>query len=88
MYVNVKRYLRRKEYTNDEKYNRIISYLPGCLPENSFVTKFPELKGQWSDKLNHPLVPETFSIESKQYAWWMCPKNKLHSWKAPIKDRT
>ncbi len=46
-----------------------------------------ELAMQWYYPKNCGFGPEDFNYGSSVSAWWQCPKNKKHIWKAPIVRR-
>jgi hypothetical protein len=84
----LKNYLKYSNFKNDEEYKKIISCLPGPLPEKSFATVHPELLKEWSTEKNSPLSPVLFFPKSRYKVWWICKKSVNHVWKAPIGDRT
>jgi Probable Zinc-ribbon domain len=56
--------------------------------ENTLASKFPEIAEEWDYKKNKDFTPETISYGSGRRVWWICKKNKSHSWEATVKERT
>ncbi len=50
------------------------------------ISTSPDLAAQWSDLLNDG-GPGTITTGSKLKAWWRCPTDSRHLWRAPIRSR-
>ena len=63
---------------------------PACASSRNhgrlLVTTRPDLAAQWSDLLNAG-GPGTITTGSKLKAWWRCPTDPTHLWRAPIRSR-
>lgn len=57
-------------------------------PEYSLAKVFPELAKEWHPNKNGTLTPETIAAHSKKRVWWLCGKNKRHSWQVNVYART
>ena len=49
--------------------------------------KCPELAAQWHPIRNGELSPDDVYFRTKRHAWWQCPKNPDHVWRAEIASR-
>ena len=47
----------------------------------------PLLLKEWDFKKNLILTPDSVTFGSDKKAWWICSKNKSHSWLASISHR-
>jgi len=84
--VNITNYISRNKYSNLKEYRKILSYLPGPLPEDSLQSLYPEISNQWHLIKNHPLQPRMFHPNSNEKMWWLCEKG--HEWQTTINHRT
>lgn len=82
---NISKVINLKKFQNDKKFNEIISFLPGPIPDKSFGKTYPKIVVEWDAKKNHPLLPEQVHNHSNQKFFWKCKKN--HSWKASVTKR-
>ena len=71
-----------KGLINNKDFRKILSHLPGPSPENSLLTKFPQISKEWNFDRNSPLLPIQFSPQSNKRMWWRCEKS--HEWQALI----
>ena len=85
--LRIHSYLRSNQIKNNEAYNKIISVLPGPVPEASLAASHRQLVSEWNSERNYPLLPEFFSPGSHMYVWWQC-QNKGHEWRSKILNRT
>ena len=83
---NITDYIRWSSYQNQEEYRKIISNLPGPLPEQSVGHLFPDLFDEWNFEKNSPLEPRMFTSKSNTKVWWIC--NNGHEWESTIANRT
>ncbi len=82
---NIQKLISSKKFQNNKKYNEIISFLPGPIPEKSFGKNYHKLSKEWDLNKNHPLLPTQVHINSNQKFYWRCDKN--HSWLASVAKR-
>ena len=81
------KYLKLKNFVNERLFKRYISYFPSPLPQNSLISKFPDIHLDWDFKKNYPLEPKNFSPGSETIVWWKCRKYNDHVWQSPIYSR-
>ncbi|MBI3826753.1 MAG: zinc-ribbon domain-containing protein [Candidatus Rokubacteria bacterium] len=55
---------------------------------NSLAARFPALAGQWHPTRNGALGPDQVMAGSHRKAWWRCPRNPDHEWRAQLGART
>lgn len=55
--------------------------------KQSFAETHPHLLKEWDYDKNET-SPEFISTFSSKKAWWICKKDKLHSWITPVSSRT
>ena len=82
--VDINRYLKKRNFANQDLFNYYLSFLPDPFPEESLVIKFPEIANKWDFKKNDPLIPNSFIPGSHHRVWWKCKNN--HSWIQSISD--
>ena len=82
----ISKYLSNSKPKNEKYYNKLLTYLPGPIPENSILYTHLHLISEWNNKRNKPLEPSNFSQGSSHVVWWICSKG--HEWQAPIYRRT
>lgn len=70
----INKYLKLTKFNNEKKYKLLIKYLPYPPREDSLATKNPEVCKTWDYEKNYPLVPEIFTIGSREKVWWTCNK--------------
>jgi hypothetical protein len=46
-----------------------------------------KLASEFHPTKNAPLTPADFTLGSNQAVYWLCKKNKDHSWKVSVNDR-
>ena len=83
--LRIDRYLRLNELQNEEEYRKILSFLPGPLPEKSLAHLYPVIAEEWDYKKNAPLEPRMFTPGSDNKVWWKCSQG--HEWEATIASR-
>ena len=83
---SIKEYLNEASPRNEIFFNEMVSYLPGPLPSESLVAKFPKIAQEWHPTKNGELKPHNFSHGSTWKAWWLCKEG--HEWNAAIANRT
>jgi len=82
-------YEKNKVFLNNAEYKRILSYLPGPPPEESFEHEFPLLSKEWDVEANFPFKPNQFHPYSTQHKFnWICAKHNQHKWKSTIANRS
>jgi hypothetical protein len=79
-------YLSKEFFTNNENYNKYLTYFPSPIPQNSLSSLDYKFIKEWNYKKNFPLTPESFTKFSGEKVWWICPKK--HEWKTVIASRT
>jgi len=79
-------YLGLNQLKNIKEYRKIISYLPGPMPEKSLSIIYPKISDEWNYEKNKPLNPSMFTPGSHTNVWWKCSKD--HEWRTRIADRT
>ncbi len=84
-FEKVTEYLKRASFVNNKEYRRILSCLPGPIPEESLSGRSPHIAKQWHPEKNDPLTPEMFSPGSPHIVWWLCEKG--HEWRQQIHHR-
>lgn len=57
------------------------------VKSNCLAVLNPKLAAQWHPKKNGNLSPYDVGKNSNKKAWWKCPKNPEHEWKAAITGR-
>ena len=82
---NLSKLINSKKFQNNKKFNEIVSFLPGPIPEKSFGKLFPKIALEWDKVKNHPLLPHQVHQHSNQKFYWKCKKN--HSWLASVTKR-
>lgn len=55
--------------------------------ENNLVVSNPDIAAQWNYEKNNPLKPEQFRTRSNKKVWWICEKNKAHTYPSTITNR-
>ena len=70
--INIKEYLGRNNFINDNGYRDLVNLLPGVPFERSLAKLFPKVAKQWNNKLNHPLLPNFFTPGSHHKVFWNC----------------
>jgi predicted secreted protein len=55
--------------------------------ENNLTVGFPVIASQWNYKKNSPQRPEQFRARSNKKVWWVCEKDKSHSYPSTITNR-
>ena len=80
------KWLHDKEQKNMKHYTRILSYLPGPLPEDSLKYKFPKIAQLWNNNRNGELRPSHVTPYSKIKVWWICSKG--HEYDAMVQEKT
>jgi Probable Zinc-ribbon domain len=55
---------------------------------NNLVTRFPEIASQWHPTQNGATRPSEVVATSSRVAWWLCPQDARHTWRASVRDRT
>jgi len=55
--------------------------------EHNLTVSNPEIAAQWNYEKNKPLKPEQFRTRSNKKVWWICEKNKSHSYPSTITNR-
>jgi hypothetical protein len=75
-----KDYKKLEGFIAEKEYKKILSYFPSPPPEESFKAVYPEAAKYWDYKKNYPLTPDMFMPNSGKTVWWICNKNKKHSW--------
>lgn len=65
-------------------------YCSGLRPTqtHNLTVKYPGLVKEWDYKKNGVLIPEEFAPHARKRVWWICPKNKNHSYQAWVYNRT
>jgi DNA-directed RNA polymerase subunit RPC12/RpoP/very-short-patch-repair endonuclease len=86
--AQIDRYLEKKIFLANDEYKKFVSFLPGPLPEDSLLAKFPVLSKEWDYEENDPLSPEMFHPFSMYRAHWVCSIDKRHKWSSTIANRT
>lgn len=56
--------------------------------DKNLVVNFPEIAKEWDYEKNDGLRPEEVAPYSGKGVWWICPKNKNHSYQARVGHRT
>jgi hypothetical protein len=79
-------YLQSNQLLNVQEYRKMISLLPGPIPEKSLAHLFPKLAEEWNFERNKPLQPSMFTPKSHVKVWWKCIKG--HDWNATVDHRT
>lgn len=61
----------------------------GRIADNkkNLLVDFPIIASQWNYEKNCPLRPEQFRARSNKKVWWICTKNKSHSYLTTISNR-
>ena len=73
---------------NTEKdRKKILKMYKTAVYENSLLALYPDIVKQWDYSKNAPLLPEDFSIKSKEIVWWKCDKCG-HEWQTSINVKT
>ena len=54
---------------------------------NDLATLRPDLAKQWHPTKNKKNKPSDVIAGSDKYAWWICPNDEKHEWKARINNR-
>ncbi len=54
----------------------------------SLAVKFPDLAAQWHPTKNGDLRPDQIRPGFNQGAWWQCPKDPEHEWRAYVSVRS
>ena len=74
--INIKEYLGRNNFINNNEYRDLVNLLPGVPFERSLAKLFPKVAKQWNNKLNHPLLPNFFTPGSHHKGFWNCTNCK------------
>ena len=84
---DIDNYLNEKQQRNIDLYKKLISYLPGPLPGQSFADKFPHLVKEWNHSKNGALTPYNMHPGNPtQKIWWLCEKGC--EWETTCNTRT
>ena len=81
----IRNYVLRDAFWNNEFYNSCVSALPAPILENSLHSLAPEVSKQWDFDKNHPLTPKHFNSRSSTKVFWVCEAG--HGWSATIASR-
>jgi hypothetical protein len=57
-------------------------------PMNALADYFPELAREWDQSRNGAATPKSVSFGSHFKAWWKCPRDRAHRWRAAVTDRS
>lgn len=57
------------------------------VKSNSLETTNPEIAKEWNYEKNNPIKPSEITKGSNKAFWWICSKNKNHTWKIAVKSR-
>ncbi|WP_455920176.1 zinc-ribbon domain-containing protein [Priestia megaterium] len=57
-------------------------------PEDSLLSKFPEIAKEWHPTKNGDLTPDKVFASSPTTVWWQCSKNPEHEWDTSPNHRT
>ena len=79
-------YLAKEFPQAGNKYNEILSLLPGPPRHKSLAHLYPKIAEEWDQGKNGLLSPEHFTARSGEKIWWLCPNG--HSYDALISNRT
>jgi len=82
----VSEWLALGAFIGEEAYNKVLSYLPGPSPDDSFGSMFAELSKEWDEEKNFPLTPYLFHPKSNQKVWWRCISG--HSYQMSMNKRS
>lgn len=82
---NIDKYISKKKYVNQSKFNELLSYYPAPEKDKSVLIANQKLAKEWDYEKNKPLKPEMVSIGSEVEVWWKCTKG--HKWKKSPKYR-
>lgn len=88
MHRTINEYKNKELFINEKEYLRLVSFLPGPAPDESFRALFPELAEEWNFESNFPLKPEMFHPFSFFRVSWICSKNPSHIWPSTIANRS
>ena len=55
---------------------------------NSLEMLYPDIAKEWHPSKNKGLTPSKISSGSEKKVWWICPKNKKHSYMASVSHRS
>lgn len=55
--------------------------------ENNLAVNFPAIASQWNYEKNNPQRPEQFRTRSNKKVWWVCEKDKSHTYLSTITNR-
>ena len=70
----INRYLLDDKQKNEVHYKKLVSYLPGPLPEKSIQYVAPHLVEEWHPTKNGSLTPGNTSANSLDKIWWICKR--------------
>jgi hypothetical protein len=70
----IDRYLLDDKPQNEIFYKKLVSYLPGPLPEQSIQGVDPQLVQEWHPTKNGAFTPRNISANSMEKIWWVCKK--------------
>jgi Probable Zinc-ribbon domain len=57
-------------------------------PESSLLARYPEIAKEWHPTRNGALGPGDVRYGSGRKVWWQCTRDPLHTWQAPVTNRT
>jgi len=78
-------YIASSSFLAENRYKEIVATLPGCIPEESIVHRFPKVAAEWDREKNEPINPDNVSRGSSLKVWWRCAAG--HSWAAVVQNR-
>ncbi|MQF49060.1 hypothetical protein FIM08_04095, partial [SAR202 cluster bacterium AC-647-N09_OGT_505m] len=81
----IERYIESPRFLADDYFKKYLAYFPSPFPEDSLLTRYPQLSEEWHPTKNPPLSPRDVSFASNRKAWWLCHKG--HEWEAIINSR-
>jgi len=82
----INEYLSKEFFTNNENYNKYLTYFPSPIPQNSLTSLNYKFIKEWNYEKNFPLTPDSFTRFSGEKVWWIC--SKKHEWKTTVANRT
>jgi len=57
-------------------------------PLNALADRSPKLAREWDHARNGTTTPRHVSFGSHFKAWWKCPRDRAHRWRATVSDRS
>lgn len=85
---NLKSYLKTETFYANDRYNEIVSWLPGPPPEKSLAALYPQIAAEFHPHKNAPLSPIHFYPGGGQKIWWLCSADSSHEWQTTPASRT